>query len=312
MISSHIGELAALATAVCWTISSFSFQAAGARLGALVVNLMRLLIALPCVALLCWAVRGQPLPLDASADAWFWLGLSAVTGQFLGGMCLYRAYLLIGPRLATLIMSLAPPLTALVSWLTLGETLTVRDIIAIGITIAGVAVAVTERNAPPAAAADGSESAPAQPALSPTHADRQRGVLLSVVASFTQAASWALSKQGLGDYSALAGGQIRIIAAIASFSLLFTFIGWWPRVAAALPQRAGIGFTALGAITGPVCGTTLSLYAVQHTKTGIASSIMAITPVLMIPVVAILYKERVTWRGVLATIVAFLGVALLF
>jgi drug/metabolite transporter (DMT)-like permease len=56
----------------------------------------------------------------------------------------------------------------------------------------------------------------------------------------------------------------------------------------------------------------LSLYAVQHAATGVAASIMAVTPILVIPVAAIVYRERITARSLVGTVVAVVGVILLF
>ena len=45
MIHSYIGELAALATAICWTLSPIAFEYSGKEVGSLSVNYIRLIIA---------------------------------------------------------------------------------------------------------------------------------------------------------------------------------------------------------------------------------------------------------------------------
>ena len=123
----YAGELAALATAVCWTVSSLAFALAGGRIGSLAVNIIRLTLALVAFLIFGIFTRGEALPLSASPTAWLWLSLSGLAGFFFGDLCLFRAFVEIGPRLSMLIMALAPPLTALLGWLALGEKLTVLN-----------------------------------------------------------------------------------------------------------------------------------------------------------------------------------------
>lgn len=296
-MSSRIGELAALATAVCWCASTLFFSEAGKRMGSLVANLVRLILAVVLLSLAAWLMRGMFLPTDASAHQWLWLVLSGLVGFTLGDMCLFRAFVVLGPRLSTLVMSLVPPLTAVLGWLALGETLSGIEILGIAVTVMGVAMSVTERHA----------SAPG-----PEPRQLGRGLLLALGGALGQAGGLVLSKHGMGTYSPLAATQIRAMAGLMGFALVFSVIGWWPRVWAARSSPAGLACAALGAVFGPVVGVSLALYAVQHTATGVASSIMSITPVLILPLVAVVYKEHITVRGMLGASVAIGGVLLLF
>jgi drug/metabolite transporter (DMT)-like permease len=103
-----------------------------------------------------------------------------------------------------------------------------------------------------------------------------------------------------------------VLAGAAGYAVLFTAIGRWPRVVRALADRRAMAHTAIGAFFGPFLGVSLSLLAVQHTLTGVAASIMATTPVLIIPVVVLLGRERVGPGGWLGAALAVAGVALLF
>ncbi|HSN55647.1 MAG TPA: DMT family transporter, partial [Candidatus Sulfomarinibacteraceae bacterium] len=80
----HAGELAALATACCWTVTGLAFQAAGRRVGSLPVNLIRLVMAVFLLGGFTWATRGMPLPMDAPRHAWLWLSLSGLVGFTIG------------------------------------------------------------------------------------------------------------------------------------------------------------------------------------------------------------------------------------
>lgn len=308
MSTAPIGELAALGTATCWCVSSLGFEAAGRRIGSLSVNIIRMALALLFLAVANWLTRGLAWPSDASEHAWIWLSVSGLVGFTLGDLCLFRAFVVLGARRSMLLMSLAPPMAAALGWLVLGETLTTLDLLAMALTVSGIALVVAERHAPTSG----------EPVSADAEADERArrqlawGVLLGVGGALGQAGGLVLSKYGMGQYSPIAATEIRIIAGAVGFVVMFTVIGWWPRVWAARKNPQGIAFSALGAAFGPFLGVTLSLYAVQNTQAGVAASLMATTPLLIIPLSAAVHKERVTVRGVAGAAVACVGVVLLF
>ena len=70
--------------------------------------------------------------------------------------------------------------------------------------------------------------------------------------------------------------------------------------------------TVVGSILGPFLGVTSSLMAIQHTKVGVAATIMATTPIVMLPIVHFVQKEHLSWRAITGACIATLGVSLLF
>jgi drug/metabolite transporter (DMT)-like permease len=298
---SYAGQLAALGTATFWAFAALSFDAAARRIGALSLSLIRLVIAFGFLCLAAWAMRGLPLPLDASPRAWGWLAVSGLIGFTFGDLCLFRAYVMIGPRLSLLMMALAPPLTAVIGWLLLGETLGGRDLLGMVLTVSGIAWAVLERS--PRSAAETSNASP-RPSLS--------GLAMGFGGALGQAGGLVLSKVGMGSYDAVAATQVRVLAGILGYALLFLPLRWWPRVGEALRDRRALGFATVGAFFGPFLGVSLSLYAVRRIAAGVAASIMALTPILVIPLVVLLRRERVGVGGIAGALVAVAGVALLF
>lgn len=291
------GEIAALATAVCWTFTVVFFQAAGRRIGSLSVNMLRLCIALVLLGVTGLFMSGRFLPLDAPAEAWLWLSLSGVVGFTFGDLFLFRAFVTVGARLATVVMMpMTPVLTTVFAYVALGETLEIRQWIGMALILAGVAWTVLER--------------PEQ-----TSVARRRvvtGVILALLGAVGQAGGLVLSKHGMAWHeNAFEATQIRILAGMAGFAVVFTFIGWWPRILASLRDGRAMGLTAAGAVFGPFLGVSLSLYAVFHAKAGVASSLMSLVPVLVIPVVVIAFKEKVSPRAIGGAIVAVAGVFVL-
>jgi drug/metabolite transporter (DMT)-like permease len=295
-----LGELAAVLTAGCWTFTSIFFSAAGRRVGAPVVNLMRLLLAVVIMLGVHRVARGTWWPVDASLARWGWLGVSGVIGLTLGDAALFESMVYIGPRLAMLLMALAPIFATLLAWLFLRETLAPIDLLAVALTVAGVAWVVLER-----------EAVPAEPV------ERGRfawGVLFGGLGALGQAVGLLLSREGLaGDYSVVSANFIRLTAACAAAWAAGIALGQGRRSFGLLARhpRAGLAIAG-GTVAGPVVGVMLSLVAIQLAPLGIASTLMALAPILILPVVRVLYRERISQRALAGTVLALVGVAIIF
>lgn len=111
-LHAHLGEIAALATAVCWTLNAMAFEDAGKRVGSLAVNYLRFFVAFPLLTAAAFFTRGAAFPADASASAWFYLSISGLIGFVLGDIFLFQALVEIGSRISLLIKSMGPPLAA--------------------------------------------------------------------------------------------------------------------------------------------------------------------------------------------------------
>ncbi|WP_437929434.1 DMT family transporter [Sorangium sp. So ce291] len=290
------GELAALGAATCWTASSLAFTAAGRRIGALSLNLIRLALGFALLTALCWIRRGLPLPTDAAPSAWGWLLLSGVVGFVFGDLCLFKAFILVGARVSMLVMALAPPIAAVLAWLWLDEGLGAVGVAGMALTLGGIAWVVLERN-------DGEGGR--------RRADPS-GVALAFCGAVGQAVGLVLSKLGMKDYDPFAASQIRVIAGVAGFVIIISAVKWWGRVLDGLRDRTGMRLSATGAVLGPFLGVGFSLVAIQRTQTGVAATLMSTSPVLIIPAVILIHREAVSRRAILGALVAVAGVAVLW
>lgn len=282
-------------------ISALSFESAGKRIGSLSLNLIRLTMALLPLALWGMVTRGQPIPLDADAHTWTWLSASALLGFVIGDLCLFRAFVLIGPRLGVLIMASAPVWTALLGLLFLGESLAGRDLAGMGLTLAGIGWAIAQKPRKSEA-----EAAAEPLAASPN----TQGVLLALAGALGQAGGLVLSKHGMGDYDPFAATQIRVMVGVVGFAAVVTGLGWWRNIGTAVRDREAMQSTAIGAVFGPFLGVACSLIAIQLAPTGIAATLMATTPILMLPV-SWIRGDRFGIGGALGALLAFAGVVLL-
>ncbi len=298
MTNIPIGELAALFTSFCWAMSAVGFGNATNRLGSQVTNRLRVVLAMLALIVINTVLYGKPIPLDAGLTRWGWLAASGLIGLALGDAFLFAAYQHIGPRLGLLLLSLAPVFGAAIAWVLFGETLTPLQIGGMLVTLAGISWVVAARPT------DESQS---------DH-DLKRGILYGILAALGQASGLVLSKQGMGgDFSPFAGTLIRMIAAVSALWIVAAFQGQAGKTVTTIRNSPnGLKWAMFGAFFGPVMGVSASLLAVQHAEVGVASTIMALPPVIMLPISYFFYKEKLNWQSVAGTMVAIGGVAMLF
>jgi drug/metabolite transporter (DMT)-like permease len=296
-INNHQGEFAALLTAFFWTVSAFAFESASKKIGSLAVNIFRLLIGFFFLSVFNLIVRGIILPVDAGAHNWIWLSLSGLVGFVFGDLFLFKSYTIIGSRFSMLIMTLVPPITAFFSWIMIGEKLKMIHFVGMALTFCGITMAIFSMNG-------GSEKLSLK--LAPS------GIFYALGGAVGQALGMVLSKIGIGDYNPFAATQIRIIAGIVGFIILATLLSRWGSIFNAARNRKGMASITLGAFFGPFLGVSFSLISVKLTEAGIAATIMAIVPVLIIPPAVILYHQKVTLAEITGAVISVIGVAVFF
>ena len=307
----HLGEIISLVVAVSWTITAIFADKASHRIGSMVTNVIRLALASVFLAALLWITLGHPYPVYADGKAWLWLGLSALVGYVFGDWCLFNCYLSIGARFGQLFMTLAPPMAAIAGWALLGETLSWKSILAMAVTLSGIAISILSRG-------EGHTVMLSLPL---------KGVLLGLGAGTGQGVGLVLSKIGMQHYEAavpadapaimdtmlpFASTMIRALIGAAGFFLLLSLHKELPNLKAAAHDRKGLTYALILTLFGPVLGVSLSLMAVQYTDAGIASTLMALTPVLILFPYALIYKQRIRPKEILGVVVSMAGVAMFF
>jgi drug/metabolite transporter (DMT)-like permease len=300
------GEIAALATAMCFSVSSIFFTTAGRKFGPMVSNRLRLIIAIILLVITHWITFGSPFPFKAGIERWFWLGVSGIVGLAIGDLFLFQAYILIGPRLGLLFLSLSPAVASTLAWFFLGEVLSFGKVLGIILTLAGIAWVVLESNT--------NKQSYKGDVTRSTGKISFQGVLAGIFAATGQAVGIVLAKVGLkGSFSPISGNVIRMTAAFIALWLVTIIQGEAvSTIQRANNQRSGLLYLLVGAIFGPLIGVSLSLYAIQNTDIGIASTLIALPPIFLLPVGVFLYKEHITWKATLGTIIAIAGVGFLF
>lgn len=297
-----MGEIAALGTALCWAFSSIFFTSTSKEAGAVPVNRVRLVFAVILLLIFHTLLTGHPLPLDAEPFRWLWLGLSGIVGLVVGDTLLFQAFFLIGNRLSTLIISGVPVISSLAAWIFLGEKLNLLSVVGIALCTSGIVVVVIERNS-------GNEGE--------SHHERRQyilGILYAIGGAIGQAGGLVLAKKGLaGNFPSISGAVIRMLAAMLFMWVLTLLIGQVKQTVQKVSNNSQIIMKiAIGTVIGPFLGVWLSQIAIQKSYVGIASTLMAMTPIVILPISKFYYRENVSFRAVIGTVIALIGVAIIF
>ena len=325
-----IGELISLFVAFSWTTTALFAEVGSKRMGSLTFNTIRMTMSLLFLILTLWLVMGVPYPRYADSGTWCWLLLSGLVGYVIGDYCLMQGYIHIGSRFGQLFMTLSAPTAAITGRLLLGEHMRPLAILGMVITLSGIAMSILSKND------DSSKN---------THGVRlklpAKGIFYAAMAGVGQGMGLVISKIGLLHYeqSILVAGLSSatvpaeaILPVSLNFSIPFAatmirayigFVGFF--MALMIFNKDGLSklhhavcdrkamWCALGStILGPFIGVSASLMATLYTSTGIAQTIFALTPILIIAPAALLFHQKVTVREVIGAVISVVGVALFF
>lgn len=319
-----VGEIIALGVAVSWTVTALFAEVGSKRMGSLPLNTVRMTMSLSLLLVTLWLMLGVPWPRFADSSTWLWLLLSGVVGYVIGDYCLMQGYIYIGSRFGQLFMTLSAPTAALTGRLLLGEQMRPVAIVGMIITLSGIAMSILAKK--------GDTVGLKLP---------RKGVFFAAMAGICQGFGLVLSKIGLQHYDAaicaagvaqdvvpdgavlpiplflsvpFAATMIRAsIGLVGFFALLVIFNrDWKEKLSHAVHDRTAMWCVLGATVFGPFVGVSASLLATQYTSTGIAQTLFALTPVLILAPAAWIFRQKVTVREVVGAAVSVCGVCLFF
>lgn len=291
-----IGELFALLTSACWSVSAFAFNAAIDRINSVQVNTDRIIFA---IILLFITITLMGTRYDVSSSQLYFLFLSGAVGLVFGDSFLFKAYQHIGARISMLLMALSPVMSGLLAFFFLHEVLSGWSLIGTAVTITGVTLVVLERNETP----------------SSKYKISKIGIFYGLMGALGQAAGLVLAKAAFneGSINGFLATFIRLVSAVIILLPLALLAKRYKNpVKIYLKDKKAFAANMVGTILGPYLGITFSLLAVEYAKVGIASTLMSLMPILMLPIAKYFFKEHINWRAVGGAVLAVAGVAILF
>ncbi|HMN13494.1 MAG TPA: DMT family transporter [Bellilinea sp.] len=290
----RIGEILAIVAAFVWSANSAITEKKGRGLDAGAINFGRLVIGLivTTLALTLFPAFFGKLPIPA--DGWWPLLLSGVIGFSIGDTFLFSAFLTIGSRLTMLLYAFSPVLTAVMAYFIFGEKLTPFNLLGIVLVLTGILLVVLQRKP------DGTRK------VSP------RGILFGFLAAVGQAGGAILSKLGLQSVDPLTGTQLRVIGGILGMLVIITLLRKWPSARNTFSHPNGKLVILISGVFGTFLGVTLSMWALKYAKAAVASTLLALTPITILPISAFFLKEKLTAVDILGAVISVAGCAILF
>ena len=291
-----LGEISALITAVLWSVTSIVFTEASIRVGTIYVNITRMILALCFLVVTLLLIN---IKVELSLHQVLNLAISGIIGLVLGDTFLFKAFQCIGARLSMLVMALVPPISALMAFIFLGESLSVIGIVGIIITVSGIALVVFKREEKPTS----------------KYKIDFAGIFYAAMGAVGQAVGLIFAKYALNE-SEINGFLAAFVRLISAVSIFYPFAVMTSKFKTPIKifkdDRKAFILTVLGSIFGPFLGITFSLVSISYTKVGISSTLMATVPIIMLPMVRYYYKEKLSWISILGTVIAVGGIAILF
>ena len=290
-----IGEIAAFSAALLWSVNAIVLTEAVKRVGPFNVNIGRLFFA---SLFLLLTIIIFSLDVNIHFQQVLYLILSGIIGLVIGDYGMLKSYEIIGPRLGMLMMSFVPSMSVILGYYVLDEVLTVSQIVGILITSCGLAIVILQKKV----------------SVEKFHFSFKGG-MYGLLASGGQAIGLIFAKEAFnyGELNEFVAAFIRIFFSLILLIFLGRIWGYSKNPIRVFKNDLnGLKLIIWGAILGPYLGITASLIAVAHTHVGIASTLMGTVPILMLPISKYYYKEKLSLKSIIGTILAFSGIALIF
>lgn len=286
-----MGEGLALAAAFGWVGSSVFLERASKETGTLAVNLIRLIVAMFFLGIITYLKRGLVLPLDVTKESFKFLSISGLFGLFLGDFFLYKSYIKIGPRITLLVMTFTPIAVSILSFFILGEKMEGFKILGVVLTIIGITVVILRKK-------NDKEFS-------------KVGFGCALLAMLGESLGIIFTRLGSIDYDSFATIQVRTIPAILAFIIYISLKKEWSNIKEGVINKKGMIYIVLGTIVATL-GVTALVEAMKYANVGIVSTLAATSPILIIPISIIFFKEKVSILEGIGALVSFAGITIFF
>lgn len=291
------GEIAALIAAFLWAICSTIYAILGAKIPPLLLNLLKGLVAIFFI-FLTFIITNQINP-NCNVETGILLGISGIIGIGIGDTAYLKALNYLGARKTLLLETLAPPLSTILAYFLLGESLTFLACIGIFITIIGVVWVITERT---------------KEVVITNNKIGIEGLKWGLIAAMSQSLGAVISRFALSTtdilplwstlFRLIGGTIIVVILLLNKKENQITII----KTIWSVKTFLIITFTAFGST---YLGIWLQQTSLKFAPAGIAQTLLATSPLFVIPI-AMALGEKVSFRAILGALVALIGIGFLF
>jgi drug/metabolite transporter, DME family len=296
------GEVAALAGAFTWALTTVLLKEPVNKMGALAVNNLRTWIgAFVFIALLVATGRVSDL-LAVPTSAALILACAIIIGLGIGDTLYFESVKLIGVSRAMPISGCYPLPTFAITALWLGEQVKLPYILGTALIIIAIYLtSLPDRRIKSVTGGSGRGKI--------STADFRRGVILAIVSALLWALSTAMLKFAVGETDLVVANAIRLPA--AGLVLLVVALRQPGGLRIKGSSKTTLGIVALTGIVGTALGSFLYLTAVVLAGAGRTAALQSVAPFFGAPLALIFLKERIAPPVIVGTLLSVVGVWLL-
>lgn len=289
----NYGGWAALVASMVWTLTAVANERYTKNASPMMINFGRILLGFVLITILSYVQLGRLIWLGGTPIAYLWLFLSGAIGFALGDTYLMRAFHRLGARLTLLMYSAVPVITAIAGYFLFDEKLSARNILGMFLVLAGIVWVIS--------------------AQSQKKSERINvaNLMDGVIATLCQAVGVILSKSGIQSLAPVTGTQMRILGGILGMILLITLVRKWPDLDQFRLKNVQ-GLIVANAVLATFIGVSLSMVALKYTKAAVASTLMSLMPVMILPISIFILKEKLNVKEIAGAIISVVGITVLF
>ncbi len=287
------GAICALVSALGWTLTGAAARALTPYLNALSINMLRSAIGGLLLILLVLARGGLVTLHGVSAAAWLYLAISVLTSFAIGDTAFFESTKTIGLARAMTVTMIYPLIASALGVWILGERITATAATGAVVTLAGLALIVSER----AVRSPETEEWPG------------RGLGLALLAAAAWGVSPVLMKPALRDVV----DPVSVQAVRLPFAALVLWATPWARGAGGQVRRhlrtAGPLLLLISVLTAFSAITWI--VGLKYAGVTLTTVLSSTSPLFAIPIGVVAFGERVSARAIAGILTCLAGIALL-
>ena len=285
----YIGEIFSLATALTWAMAVILFKKSGESVHPIALSLFKDVLAIGLLIPTIYIMYGN---LSYRADFYDYLILfiSGCLGIGLGDTLFFMSLNKLGASLIAVVDCLYSPAVIILSFLFLGENLSLYQMIGVILIVAAIAVVIEIRSSGPI-----------------SKQNLYLGILLGILSILANALGIVIVKPILEKTPILWATQIRLMGGVVVLILALLFQRRRRPILRSLISIGSWPYTFIGSFMGAYVSMMLWLGGMKYTQASISASLNQTSNIFVFVFAAIFLKETMGIRKILAIILAVLG-----
>lgn len=293
-----IADAAAFGAALAWSISTLVSVSPARQLGAFAFTRIKNTVVFFMLVIFSATYGGWET--IRAEDIWI-LALSGFIGISLGDIALFSGLSRLGPRRNSLLFATNAPISAVLAYFFLDEVLKFSVLVGCSLVMLGVILSIIF-----------GKRRDQIHQWEEVHGSLVLGVGLGLMAGFCQAVGAIIAKPALeAGADPVAVSAIRV--GVGALCVILVTLATGDRMKAKVKMNFILFFrVALCGFVGMGIGMSLLLFALARESTGVVMTLSSMTPVLVLPILWYMTRERPAFMAAIGAILSVLGTGCIF